>query len=132
MLKRRVSGEMNPNREGRWAELRALRLLKGCGWDLVVHGWSCRYGEIDLLVAKGQRLMMVEVKARRSLGRDAWGLNAFDRGKRLRLKRTFACWQGLNPERTMQSFEVVLALVPLPPSRRLVRWVRIDEMGADD
>ena len=31
---------------GRWAELRALNLLKRRGWRCLAERWSCRYGEL--------------------------------------------------------------------------------------
>ena len=49
----------NQQRQGGWAEQRALRLLRSSGWSLVARNWSCRWGELDLLVAKGNRLAAV-------------------------------------------------------------------------
>lgn len=49
----------NQQRQGGWAEQRALRLLLSRGWSLVARNWSCRWGELDLLVAKGNRLLLV-------------------------------------------------------------------------
>ena len=59
--------------QGSWAEQRALRLLQQRGWQLVVRNWRCRWGEIDLLVEKPGRLLLVEVKGRRRCGPDGWG-----------------------------------------------------------
>ena len=53
--------------QGRLAELHALRLLKSRGWRCLAERWSCRYGELDLIMIKpgcsGPRLLLVEVKA---------------------------------------------------------------------
>jgi putative endonuclease len=33
-------------RRGNWAEQRALRLLRGTGWQLLARQWHCRWGEL--------------------------------------------------------------------------------------
>ena len=117
--------------QGRLAELHALRLLKSRGWRCLAERWSCRYGELDLIMIKpgcsGPRLLLVEVKARRRCGPDGWGVRAFATAKRRRLARALACWQSLHPWSDKVQLEVVLALVPLPPGSSPVRWVRVPE-----
>ena len=119
---------------GRWAERRALNLLKNRGWQCLSERWSCRYGELDLMMIKsgrlGPRLLMVEVKARRRCGLDGWGVKAFAAAKRQRLARTVDCWQSCHPWSDQGHLEVVLALVPLPPSSGPVRWIRVPDLCA--
>lgn len=119
---------------GLWAEARALRLLQHRGWTLLEQRWSCRYGEIDLLLSKanalGPRLLAVEVKGRQRCGPDGWGLASFDARKRRRLALTLNSWMVFNPQHAFSQLEVVLALVPLPPSRRPVRWLRVLDLGS--
>ncbi len=112
---------------GGWAEQRALRLLRQRGWTLLERNWHCRWGEIDLLLSKPERLLLVEVKGRRRQGPDGWGLGALDRRKRLRLRRSWLLWLASHPEWQTSSLELVVALVPLPPSNRPVRWLRLPE-----
>ena len=120
------------NDPGRWAERRALVLLNSRGWYCLDERWTCRYGEIDLMMMKpgrsGPRLLMVEVKARGRCGLDGWGVRAFAAAKRRRLARTLACWQAHHPWTERGHLEVMLALVPLPPSSRPVRWIRVPEL----
>lgn len=120
---------------GQWAEQRARELLVRKGWHSCAQRWRCRYGEIDLLMIKtapsGLRLLAVEVKARQKKGIDGWGLKAFNRTKRQRLKRALVCWQMQHPWSWQVGFEVVLALVPLPPASGPVRWIRVAELGVD-
>lgn len=111
-------------RRGSWAEQRALRLLQQAGWCLLARQWRCRWGEIDLLLHKPQRLLLVEVKSRRRSGRDGWGQASFDRAKRRRLAQAYACWLARHPQHQWCSVELVLALVPLPPAKASVRWIR--------
>jgi len=111
-------------RQGGWAEQRALRLLRSSGWSLVARNWSCRWGELDLLVAKGNRLLLVEVKGRAQAGLDQGGIGALDGRKRRRVSRAWRCWLADHPDWQHCSVELVCALVPLPPLRGPVRWVR--------
>ena len=109
---------------GRWAEQRALRLLKQRGWQLLDRNWRCRWGELDLVLHKPGRLLVGEVKGRRS-GVDGWGVAALGAGKRARLSRAFAYWQAAHGHRAEDPAELVYALVPLPPARGPVRWIRV-------
>lgn len=112
-------------RAGRWAEQRALRLLRNSGWRLLSRNWRCRWGELDLVLAKPGRLLLVEVKGRAAAGRDGGGVAALRSDKRRRLERAWACWLAAHADWSDSPVEQVAALVPLPPSREAVRWVRI-------
>jgi putative endonuclease len=81
------------------------------------------------MLAKPGRLLLVEVKGRRRCGPDGWGIGALGPRKRQRLARTWACWQAAHPRWSDWPLEVVCALVPLPPAREPVRWLRLDRMG---
>jgi putative endonuclease len=116
---------MRPTQAGRLAERRALRLLQERGWRPLVCNWRCRWGELDLLLAKPGRLLLVEVKGRGRCGADGWGAAAVRRGKRRRLERALLCWLGEHPDWGGAGVEVVVALVPLPPRRGPVRWLRL-------
>jgi putative endonuclease len=109
---------------GGWAEQRALRLLRQRGWRLLDRNWRCRWGELDLVLEKPRRLLVVEVKGRRSAA-DGWGVAALGARKRLRLNRAFGCWQAAHGERAEAAAELVYALVPLPPAHGQVRWIRV-------
>lgn len=51
---------------GRWGESIALKYLEDKGYYLVNRNYRTPYGEIDLVMQIGQRLVFVEVKARSS------------------------------------------------------------------
>ena len=120
----------NSQVQGAQAELYVKQVLLRHGWRLLKRNWSCRYGEIDLLLIKqscsSSRILVVEVKARRRSGLDGWGVAAFDDAERRCLARSVQCWQAANPWSEGSCFEVVLALVALPVQRHCVRWIRID------
>ncbi|MCX5932434.1 MAG: YraN family protein [Cyanobacteria bacterium] len=113
---------------GAWAEQRALRLLRQRGWRLLASRWRCRWGELDLVVAKPGRLLVVEVKGRRRCGADGWGVAALGASKRRRLARALSCWLAENPRQAQLPLEVVCALVPLPPASGAVRWLRLEAL----
>ena len=77
------------------------------------------------------RLLVVAVKSRRCSGLDHWGLSAFNKGKQLRLMRAIGCWLATHPCFAEHNLELVLALVPLPPSRNTLDWIRIDDLDID-
>lgn len=60
---RRLSGKQ---RQGQWWEEQALAYLKGKGMALVEANYSCKSGEIDLIVRDGEQLVFVEVRQRAS------------------------------------------------------------------
>ena len=35
-----------------------MRLLRAAGWTLLAQRWRCRWGELDLLLHKPQRLLL--------------------------------------------------------------------------
>ncbi len=120
-VKKRTSAQ----RQGAWAEQRVLRLLRQRGWQLLDRNWRCRWGEIDLVLAKSDRLLLVEVKARRRQGADGGGRGALGAQKRLRLERAWLCWLAAHPQWGDAPVEQVAALVPLPPAREPVLWIRM-------
>ena len=113
-------------RQGDWAEQRALRLLQQRGWRLLARQWVCRWGELDLVLEKQGRLLLVEVKGRRQAGPDGWGVGSLRRGKRQRLERAWHCWLESQPMWAECPVELVYALVPLAPAASPVRWIRPD------
>jgi putative endonuclease len=124
---------------GPWAEQRALVLLRGQGWWLLSRNWRCRWGELDLVMAKPGRLLVVEVKGRGPGSRDGAGRGALGWPKRRRLARAWSCWLAVHPEQAHLPVELVAALVPLPEplgaivgrpgegaGEGRVRWIRLE------
>lgn len=69
---------------GRQAEEQARRFLEDQGLRLLAQNWSCRGGELDLVMLDGDTVVFVEVRYRRHA---AWGgaLESVDARKRARL-----------------------------------------------
>ena len=74
---------------------------------------------------RGKRLLIVEVKGRRS---PSWGLSAVDRNKRRRIARAIDCWKAQRPDRGDTLLELVITVVPLPPAAGPVRWIGVHEL----
>jgi putative endonuclease len=51
---------------GAAGEEQAARWYAARGYEVVARNWRCREGEIDLVVARGRLLVVVEVKTRRT------------------------------------------------------------------
>lgn len=78
------------------------------------------------MLAKRDRLLLVEVKGRGPGALDGEGIAALGPIKRKRLERAWSCWVAVHPERAEDAVEMVAALVPLPPARGAVRWLRLE------
>ena len=76
---------------GRSGEDLAAAWYRDRGYDVVDRNWRCPIGEIDLVVARGRALAVVEVKTRRT---DTFGVPALavTPDKQRRLRRLAACW----------------------------------------
>ncbi len=75
---------------GRRGEQLAAEHLERLGYRVVIRNHRTRYGEIDLVACNANRLVFVEVKARRS-GPDA-PLDKLDWRKRSQVRRMAAAW----------------------------------------
>ena len=71
---------------GRAGEEMARQFYAACGFACVAAGLRTRYGEIDLIVARGALLVFVEVKTRRG-GRCGAAAEAVTAAKLARLRR---------------------------------------------
>jgi putative endonuclease len=75
---------------GRLGESLAARHLERLGYDVVARRHRTRFGELDLVVADGERLVFVEVKTRSAGPTSPWA--ALDDGKRAQVRRMAAAY----------------------------------------
>ncbi|EIC08211.1 TIGR00252 family protein [Microbacterium sp. oral taxon 186 str. F0373] len=81
---------------GRSGEQRAAQYLSEAGYTILARNWRCAFGEIDIVALRGEEVVIVEVKSRRS---DAYGhpFEAVDAQKRARLWRLSTTWAAAHP-----------------------------------
>lgn len=94
---------------GRRAEDEIEALLRGQGYEILARRLKTGVGEIDLVAATAQRLVFVEVKARRSLMEASYALLP---RQQARLLRAAEAALALHPEwgRVETHFDVALVL----------------------
>lgn len=69
---------------GRWGERRAAWFYRLRGYRIVERNLRMRGGELDLIVRRGNLLVIVEVKTRQSIAA-GYGVEAVDRRKKLQI-----------------------------------------------
>ncbi len=82
---------------GRAGEQRAHDHLRAAGYTVLDRNWRCPQGEIDIVAATDEDLVVVEVKTRRS-DRFGHALEAVDERKGARLWRLAVAWMAAHPE----------------------------------
>lgn len=60
--------KLNKNNQGLAAEKAAAHFLQQQGLSLLAQNYSCRYGEIDLIMREGNTLVFIEVRLRSNRG----------------------------------------------------------------
>lgn len=78
---------MNNRQLGSYGETIAKQHLMGGGYNILAQNFRCRHGEIDIIAQKGDYIIFVEVKTRRTV---SYGMpaEAVDRKKQIRYGKT--------------------------------------------
>ena len=107
------------NASGKLAEALVADYLQVRGLHLIERNYSCRLGEIDLILADGPTLVFAEVRLRRNLdyGGAAASITAAKRQRILRAARHYLSSRPEGPCR----FDVIL-LDALDPDR--IEWIK--------
>lgn len=114
-------------RRGRGAETRVLTVARRRGLDCVARNFSCRRGELDLVLDDGSELIVVEVRYRRraDFGDAVASVNSAKRARIIAATRLFLARHPDYAERAVR-FDVV----GLGPDDRL-EWIEA-AFDADD
>ncbi len=99
------------NLNGAWGEALAAEYLRKKHYSLVAAGYSCRFGEIDLIVRDRKNLVFVEVKLRKNAD-FALAREYVDRRKQDRLRITASVYLSQNPTKLQPRFDVIEIYAP--------------------
>lgn len=96
---------------GLWGEKIAVRFLRKKGYRIFETRYRSRFGEIDIIAAKGNILAFVEVKLRKS-SKFAQALEYVDGRKQARLVTTAACYLAEHSSSLQPRFDVIEIYAP--------------------
>jgi len=103
----------NKDREllGPWGEVQAVDLLRREGYAILACGYSCRFGEIDIIARDRTYIVFAEVKLRRSA---AYGQarEFVDLRKQARIKKTAMLYLAQNETALQPRFDVIEVYAP--------------------
>ena len=99
------------NLSGAWGEALAAEYLRKKHYKLLAAGYSCKYGEIDLIVHDRRFLVFVEVKLRKSAD-FAKAMEYVDSRKQDRIRATASMYLSRNPTELQPRFDVIEIYAP--------------------
>ena len=96
---------------GAWGEALAAEYLRKKRYKIEAAGYSCKFGEIDLIVSNRKYLVFVEVKLRKS-NDFAAAMEFVDRRKQDRLRTSASVYLSQNPTQLQPRFDVIEIYAP--------------------
>ena len=96
---------------GAWGEALAAEYLRKKRYKILAAGYSCKFGEIDLIVADRKYLVFVEVKLRKTAD-FAKAMEFVDRRKQDRIRLTASMYISQNPTELQPRFDVIEIYAP--------------------
>ena len=97
---------------GAWGEALAAEFLRKKRYKIQAAGYSCKFGEIDLIVANRQYLVFVEVKTRKSAD-FALAREFVSFAKQNRLRATAEIYLSAFPTSLQPRFDVIEIYAPM-------------------
>ena len=91
---------------GKWGEDQAEKYLRKKGYRTIERNFSCRFGEIDLIVSDRTYLVFVEVKTRKS-GEFAEAREFVGAGKQRRVRAAASMWLSAHETELQPRFHVI-------------------------
>lgn len=99
------------NLSGAWGEALAAEYLRKKHYKTVAQGYSCKFGEIDLIVQDRKYLVFVEVKTRKSPD-FALAREYVDQRKQDRIRITASMYLAQNPTKLQPRFDIIEIYAP--------------------
>jgi putative endonuclease len=109
-----------PQGRGQQAEGLACEYLLKRGLTLLERNFSCRLGELDLIMQEGETLVFVEVKFRKNAD-FGHGSEAVDRHKQGKLVRTAQVYLQQHPR--LQDLPMRFDVVSIEGPRQQIQWL---------
>ena len=97
--------------DGAWGEALAAEYMRKKHYKLVAAGFSCRFGEIDLILSNRKYLVFAEVKLRKSSDFAA-AREYVDRHKQDRIRMTASMYLSRFPTKLQPRFDVIEIYAP--------------------
>lgn len=94
------------NELGAWGEEKAVRYLTRRGYQILDRNFRSRFGEIDIIAKKGDELVFVEVRLRRSTAHGT-PEETVDHRKQEKLRKTAQYYLLCNPTELQPRFDVL-------------------------
>lgn len=108
---------------GRQAEALALHHLKAQGLREIATNFSCRMGEIDLVMQDGDCLVFAEVRFRRE-NRFASAAGSVDYHKQRKIIRTAAAFLGLHPQYSNRAVRFDVIGLDQSGDQTSLKWIK--------
>ncbi len=96
---------------GRWGEAQVAAYLQQRGWRIAAAGWSCRFGELDLVAENGEFLAFIEVKLRKNAN-FAQAREFVTANKQRKLRAAAECYLIKYPTKLQPRFDVAEVYAP--------------------
>jgi putative endonuclease len=113
---------------GQAAEDKALYYLQKKGLKLVMRNYSCKLGEIDIIMRDGQALVFIEVRKRTSLGYGG-GMGSITFAKRQKIIKSTTHY--LMKYKIAERYPLRFDVISIDGKEGQVTWLK-DAFSADD
>ena len=101
----------------------ALAHLRANGLHPLARNYTCRYGEIDLIMKGSDSIVFVEVRYRKD-GAHGDGIASVGAGKRAKLTRAAALWLQGHPQYAVQPCRFDVVGCSVTPDHPTFDWTR--------
>ncbi|KAA8784611.1 putative endonuclease [Paenibacillus sp. 4624] len=106
------SGKLTRQQKGKIGEEEACRWLKEQDYCILQRNWRCRSGEVDIIAAREELLIFVEVRSRSSHSGFGTPQESVDQRKMQQVRSTAAVYMQMTGEHTRQiRFDVIAVMM---------------------
>ncbi|MEN9558161.1 MAG: hypothetical protein RL141_530 [Candidatus Parcubacteria bacterium] len=110
---------------GRRGEELAVPFFVRRGYRVVAQNWSCRFGELDLVIQKGDELRIIEVKTRNEKARGSLRPYEAVTGRKLnKIGTAFAFFSAKHPTLPVDAHVDVLSVRLMENGTPIFQWIK--------